>query len=71
MSLFFGIVAWFNTPIFVPLIGLALGINTVIKSKEIEHPKPNQTTVGVLGIVLSSVPIFLIFIASLVMSRSR
>jgi ABC-type amino acid transport system permease subunit len=63
LSLLLGIVCWIvpNTPLVTPILGLALGLNAIIRYKR-QPDKPLVLWAGVAGLVICGVAVIMMLI---------
>jgi len=61
LSLILGIAYWFvpNTPLVTPILGLALGLNAIIRYKK-QPGKPLVLWAGVAGLVVCGVAVVML-----------
>ncbi len=63
-SLILGVLAWVaSMPVVLPVIGLALGINAILKERKLSKRRPIQLYLGIAGCVINGLATLIILIA--------
>jgi hypothetical protein len=52
-SIVFGIWGWIGSPIIIPAIGLAFGLNALLKESRLPVRNPRQKWAALIGVLLS------------------
>ena len=63
LSLGFGFLSWLGVPALVPAIGLALGLNAIIRERQLPARKPLQRYLGVIGTAVNGLAITFILLS--------
>jgi hypothetical protein len=61
-SIVFGIWGWIGSPIIIPVIGLAFGMNALLKESRLPVRNPRRKWAALIGVLLSGSAVALLLI---------